>query len=216
VVPERLMSEPYEEWQIHEPGAASPRPMRTVPVVVRHLDRLEPLLASYLAGRRWATVRARGETRPERVECGLPYGYEEFHDWLDADDQLCALAYAATPPTDWLSAALDTGVPIMLWRRHACADGSHAHCAPEKFLDRLLDAVATLDPARLPVEVMRLRKEARSPHKGDAEHCGHGLTLFWDGGEGKPDPPLSAAGRAGDGSFRSTAASATSGKRGSA
>ncbi|WPO70056.1 trypsin-like peptidase domain-containing protein [Streptomyces sp. KN37] len=196
VVPEGLMSEPFEEWQIREPGAARPRPMRTVPVVVRHLDRLEPLLASHLAGRRWATVRARGETRPRRVECGLPYGYEEFHDWLDADDQLCALAYAATPAPDWLSAALDTGVPIMLWRRRDCGvgngEGNHAHCAPEKFLDRITEAVASLDPARLPHEVMRLRKEARSPDKGDAEHCGHRLTLFWDGAEGRADPPLAA------------------------
>ncbi|WP_167532756.1 trypsin-like peptidase domain-containing protein [Streptomyces alboniger] len=197
VVPEGLMSEPFEEWQIREPGAARPRPMRTVPVVVRHLDRLEPLLASYLAVRRWATVRARGRTRPVRVECGLPYGYEEFHDWLDADEQLCALAYAATPDPNWLSAALDTGVPIMLWRRHDCGAGNHAHCAPEKFLDRITDAVADLDPARLPFEVMRLRKDARSPDKGDAEHCGHRLTLFWDGAESKPDPPLSAAHKAG-------------------
>ncbi|MFE0170983.1 trypsin-like peptidase domain-containing protein [Streptomyces sp. NPDC059002] len=190
VVPERLMSEPFEEWQIHEPGAARPRPMRTVPVVVRHMDRLKPLTVSRLTRRRWETVRARGETRPLRVECGLPYGYDEFHDWLDADDDVCALAYAATPAGDWLAAALDTGVPIMLWRRHDCGADGHAHCAPDKFLDRLTDAVAALDPDRLPCEVMRLRKEARSPDKGDAEHCGHRLTLFWDDPERKPDPPL--------------------------
>ncbi|ATL31908.1 hypothetical protein KY5_6890 [Streptomyces formicae] len=190
VVPERLMSEPYEEWQIHEPGAARPRPLRTVPVVVRHMDRLKPLTVSRLTRRRWETVRARGETRPRRVECGLPYGYDEFHDWLDADDDVCALAYAATPVGDWLAAALDTGVPIMLWRRHDCGDEGHAHCAPDKFLDRLTEAVAALDPDRLPFEVMRLRKEARSPDKGDAEHCGHRLTLFWDDPERKPDPPL--------------------------
>ncbi|MGB8940844.1 MAG: trypsin-like peptidase domain-containing protein [Streptomyces sp.] len=197
VVPERLMSEPFEEWQIHEPGAARPRPMRTVPVVVRHMDRLKPLTVSRLTRRRWETVRARGETRPRRVTCGLPYGYDEFHDWLDADDEVCALAYAATPMGDWLSAALDTGVPIMLWRRYDCGEGGHAQCAPEKFLDRLTEAVAVLDPDRLPFEVMRLRKEARSPDKGDAEHCGHRLTLFWDDPERKPDPPL-AMGTRGD------------------
>ncbi|MEV6751625.1 trypsin-like peptidase domain-containing protein [Streptomyces sp. NPDC051214] len=190
VVPERLMSEPFEEWQIHEPGAARPRPMRTVPVVVRHMDRLKPLTVSRLTRRRWETVRARGETRPRRVACGLPYGYDEFHDWLDADDEVCALAYAATPLGDWLSAALDTGVPIMLWRRHECGEDGHAQCAPDRFLDRLTEAVGVLDPDRLPFEVMRLRKEARSPDKGDAEHCGHRLTLFWDDPERKPDPPL--------------------------
>ncbi|MBW5424921.1 hypothetical protein GKQ77_25700 [Streptomyces sp. BG9H] len=214
VVPERLMSEPFEEWQIREPGAARPRPMRTVPVVVRHLDRMEPLLASYLAGRRWATVRARGRTRPERVECGLPYGYEEFHDWLDADEQLCALAYAATPAPEWLSAALDTGVPIMLWRRRDCGQANHAHCAPDTFLDRITAAVAELDPARLPFAVMRLRKEARSPNKGDAEHCGHRLTLFWDGAENKPDPPLSAVHEAGASEGGATSGGGASGRTG--
>ncbi|MFJ2768737.1 trypsin-like peptidase domain-containing protein [Streptomyces sp. NPDC087300] len=190
VVPERLMSEPFEEWQIREPGAARPRPLRSVPVVVRHMDRLKPLTVSRLTRRRWETVRARGETRPRRVACGLPYGYDEFHDWLDADDDVCALAYAATPVGDWLAAALDTGVPIMLWRRHDCGEGGHAGCTPDEFLDRLTGAVAALDPDRLPCEVMRLRKEARSPDKGDAEHCGHRLTLFWDDPERKPDPPL--------------------------
>ncbi|MEU5952838.1 trypsin-like peptidase domain-containing protein [Streptomyces sp. NPDC047525] len=189
VVPEGLMSEPFEEWDIREPGAPRPRPMRTVPVVVRHMDRLKPLTVSRLTRNRWQTVRARGETRPEPVECALPYGYEEFRDWLDADDEVCALAYAATPVPDWLSAALDTGVPIMLWRRHECG-GGHATCAPEKFLAQLAEAVGALDPDRLPIEVMKLRKEARSPNKGGADHCGHRLTLFWDDPERRPDPPL--------------------------
>ncbi|MBJ3808338.1 VMAP-C domain-containing protein [Streptomyces flavofungini] len=190
VVPPGLMSEPYEEWHIREPGAARPRPMRTVPVVVRHVERLKPLTVSRLTRKRWQTVRARGETRPVPVECGLPYGYEQFYGWLDADDDLCALAYAARPVDDWLSAALDTGVPIMLWRRHDCGGDGHAHCAPKAFLDRLADAVATLEPDRLPLEVMKLRKAAHSPHKGDADHCGHRLTLFWDDPERMPDPPL--------------------------
>ncbi|WAL98996.1 trypsin-like peptidase domain-containing protein [Streptomyces sp. Je 1-369] len=194
VVPQRLMNEPFDEWEIDEPGAERPWPMRTVPVVVRDLNRLKPVRASDRAGRRWETVRGRGETRPQRVECGLPYDFYEFRDWLDADDQLCALAYAATPARDWLEAALDTGVPIMLWRRHDCGTAGHAHCSPEKFLDRITDAVDTLDPARLPSEVMRLRREARSPVRRDAEHCGHRLTLFWDSGQGAADPPLSAPG----------------------
>ncbi|MEV7194717.1 trypsin-like peptidase domain-containing protein [Streptomyces sp. NPDC093510] len=194
VVPQGLMNEPFDEWQIREPGVERPWPMRTVPVVVRDLGRLKPVRAADRAGRRWDTVRARGETRPQRVECGLPYDFYDFRDWLDADDQLCALAYASTPARDWLEAALDTGVPIMLWRRHDCGSAGHAHCSPEKFLDRITDAVDTLDPRQLPFEVMRLRREARSPVRRDAEHCGHRLTLFWDSAQGVADPPLSAPG----------------------
>ncbi|MGH4028957.1 trypsin-like peptidase domain-containing protein [Actinomycetota bacterium Odt1-20B] len=193
VVPEGLMNQPFEDWSIHEPGAARPRPLRSVPVVVRHVERLKPVTAARLTRKRWETVRARRETRPQPVRCGSPYDYAEFYDWLDADDDLCALAYAATPRPDWLSAALDTGVPIMLWRRRDCgADGGEGHvrCAAEAYLDVLVAAVGAVAPDLLPTEVMKLRKEARSPHKGSADHCGHRLTLFWDDPERKPDPPL--------------------------
>ncbi|MFD9905488.1 trypsin-like peptidase domain-containing protein [Streptomyces sp. NPDC059063] len=194
VVPDGLMNQPFEEWEIREPGAPRPRPLRTVPVVVRHVERLKPLWATRLTRRRWQTVRARGETRPEGFDCTLPYTYQEFYDLLEADDDLCALAYAATPGPDWLSAALDTGVPIMLWRRYDCGGGAHDACAADKFLDALVGVLHALDPDRLPVEIMRLRKEARSPSRGHADHCGHRLTLFWDDPERDPDPPLAMRG----------------------
>ncbi|MFD0419380.1 trypsin-like peptidase domain-containing protein [Streptomyces sp. NPDC127108] len=188
VVPPALMSEPYEEWHIREPGTARPRPMRTVPVVVRYPEHLR--LGTTLGDirKRWETVRARGETRPVPVDCGLPYGYDQFYGWLDADRDLCALAYAARPDVEWLDAALSTGVPIMLWRRYDCADDGHATCAPKAFLDRLTEAVSTLEPDQLPLEIMRMRKEAHSPHKGGADHHGHHLTLFWDDPGRMPDP----------------------------
>ncbi|WP_405805250.1 serine protease [Streptomyces sp. NBC_00210] len=189
VVPEGLMNEPFEEWHIHEPGAPRPRPMRSVPVVIRHMDRLKPLTVSRLTRKRWSTLRTRGETRPEQVGCGLPYGYQEFYDWIEDDDDLCAFAYAASPRADWLSAALDTGIPIMLWRRHDCG-GVHTHCEPEDFLDRLTATVGSIAADQLPFEVMKLRKEARSPQAGHPNHCGLRLTLFWDDPERRPDPPL--------------------------
>ncbi|QIB42614.1 VMAP-C domain-containing protein [Streptomyces aureoverticillatus] len=198
IVPQGLMGEPFEEWQLREPGAARPRPLRTVPVVVRHVDRLKPLTESRLTRRRWETVRARGRTRPAPVECSESYDYQAFYDWLEDEDDLCALAYAANPVDDWLAAALDTGVPIMLWRRRDCGDAGHAHCAPGAFLDRLIEAVAALDPDELPYEVMKLRKEARSPRRGHADHCGHRLTLFWDDPERKPDPPLAMGSKGND------------------
>ncbi len=190
VVPQGLMDEPFEEWLLHEPGAARPRALRAVPVVVRHTDRLKPLMVCRFTRERWETVRARGETRPKPVACSLTWDYQEFYDWLDGQEQLCALAYAATPGEAWLSAALDIGMPIMLWRRRDCGGGGHADCASAAFLDRLTRAVSGLDPDRLPYEVMRLRKEARSPERGGDGHCGHRLALFWDDPERRPDPPL--------------------------
>jgi hypothetical protein len=190
VVPEGLLSTPFEEWSVREPQARRPRPLRTVPLVVRHVDRLKPLAVSRLTRRRWETLRARGTTRPHPVDCRLGYGYDEFHDWLDADGDLCALAYASCPDPEWLAAALDTGVPVMLWRRAPCAAPGHGECDPGPYLDLLHGTVAALPPDALPVEVMRLRKEARSPAGGGEDHCGHLLTLFWDDPARTPDPPL--------------------------
>ncbi|WP_157166876.1 trypsin-like peptidase domain-containing protein [Streptomyces typhae] len=190
VVPQGLMHLPYEEWELREPGASRPRPLRTVPVVVRHVERLKPLTVTHLTRERWRTVRARGETRPVPVACALGFGYEEFYGWFDAEEDLCALAYATHPAEDGLAAALDTGVPIMLWRRSACCEGRTGVCTSDTFLERLTTAVGTSHPDRLPVEVMRLRKEAHSPYTGDADHCGRRLTLFWDDPARIPDPPL--------------------------
>ncbi|MEI5097586.1 hypothetical protein RB200_01625 [Streptomyces sp. PmtG] len=198
VVPQGLMGEPFEEWHIREPGAARPQPMRTVPVVVRHVDRLKPLRVSWLTRKRWETLRARGETRPVPVACSLAYDYDDFYDWLDDKDDVCVLAYAANPVDDWLAAALDIGVPVMLWRRLDCVGAGHEACAPTAFLDRLTREVAGYDPDRLPYEVMRLRKAARSPQRGGADHCGHRLTLFWDDPERRPDPPLAMGGKGSD------------------
>ncbi|GAA2630634.1 trypsin-like peptidase domain-containing protein [Actinomadura fulvescens] len=188
VVPEQLLNEPFEEWSIKEAGAARPRPMRSVPLVVRHVERLRPLLATDLTRRRWRVLRERGSTRPDPVACRLGYGYDEFYDWLDASEESCALVYASSPNADWLSAALSVGIPVMLWRRHPCACDS-GECAGERFLTELTTIIDKAHPDELPTLVMKLRKQARVP-PGNADHCGNGLALFWDDPARNPDPPL--------------------------
>ncbi|WP_192810092.1 VMAP-C domain-containing protein [Actinomadura rudentiformis] len=190
VVPERLLNEPFEEWSIKEAGPARPRPMRSVPLVVRHVERLRPLLATDLTRRRWRTLRERGSTRPDPVACHLGYGYDEFYDWLDASDESCALVYASNPEADWLSAALSVGIPVMLWRRNACAGPCDSDaCTGRRFLTELTTAIDKAHPDELPTLVMKLRKQARVP-PGNADHCGNGLALFWDDPARNPDPPL--------------------------
>ncbi|MFG2006347.1 trypsin-like peptidase domain-containing protein [Spirillospora sp. NPDC048911] len=194
VVPERLLNEPFEEWSIKEAGSARPRPMRSVPLVVRHVERLRPLLATDLTRRRWRTLRERGSTRPDPVACHLGYGYDEFYDWLDASDESCALVYASNPNADWLSAALSVGIPVMLWRRHPCNGPCDADaCTGRRFLTELTTVIDKAHPDELPAIVMKLRKQARIP-PGNADHCGNGLALFWDDPARNPDPPLAMRG----------------------
>jgi hypothetical protein len=192
-VPQTEMSHPYEDWELQEPGSAQSWPMRTVPVVVRHVDRLHSGFASDQARRRWQTVRGRAETGPQQVDNYLEYDFETFRNWLDADESLCALVYSSPPRPDWLRAALHTGIPIMLWRRRDCGAAGDAHDCAAGFFRRITEALSRVDPDELPVEVMRLRKLARSPRGGGDHHCGRHLTLFWDDPARRPEaePPLS-------------------------
>jgi hypothetical protein len=101
------MSLPFEEWQFREPGASRSRPMRSVPVVVWDVARLDPRnLASHRVRQRWRTLRGRGKTMLAPVRCQLPYDFEEFRDWLEYETDVCALAYAVSPKREWLEAAL--------------------------------------------------------------------------------------------------------------
>ncbi len=68
-------------------------------------------------------------------------------------------------------------------------DGA-AHAVQEKFLTDITAAVSTIDPDRLPAEVAKFRKEARSPKNGGDDHLGRHLTLFWDDPARLPDPPI--------------------------
>lgn len=189
------MSLPFEEWRFREPRASWPRPMRSVPVVVWHVARLDPgNFASYRVRQRWRTLRDRGKTILAVVRCQLPYDFEEFRDWLDADTKLCALAYAVSPKREWLEAALDIGIPVMVWSRGDCPATGEAHDAHEAFLSQITAALSATDPDKLPAEVMRLRKEARSPVSGNERHHGRNLTLFWDDPARLPDPPLANGG----------------------
>jgi hypothetical protein len=196
VVPRSLMQEPFEEWLIRESGTdtAKPRPLRSWPLVVRHVDRTRPLAVTDLTRRRWRTLRARGAVCPVMVDCRWPYAYEEFYNLLDANEEWCALIYGCRPGDDWLDAALNAGIPVMLWCRSQCPSSTGQVCADSPVRDGLAAAVSEDHPNELPHKVMRLRKEAKSP-LAEAYHCGNHLTLFWDDPQRSPDPPL-AMGRA--------------------
>jgi hypothetical protein len=169
--------------------------MRSVPLVVWPVARLEPGSSTADRSRqRWQILRERGKALFTSVSCQLTYGFEEFSDWLDADDELCALAYASDPDEEWLEAAWVNGVPVMVWSRRDCGDKSGGHEAHMEVCRQITEQLSATDPDRLPVEVLRLRKAARSPDGGGEGHCGRNLTLYWDDLARMPDPSLAYGG----------------------
>lgn len=188
IVPSDLLSEDYDEWSLQEPGADRPRPMRDFPVIVRHLDRLDPThIVHRLAKDKWRQLRHEGKLELEGIPCTLPFDEMSFRDWLAAQDELCALTYSAPPRQARLHAALDLGIPIMIWRRHQCAEPCAGN--DELFFDDLHQELAGVHPDALPGSVKKLRRKAQFNGPG---HCGSRLTLFWDDPSGDYDPPLAS------------------------
>jgi hypothetical protein len=164
--------------------------MRSVPLVVWNVSRLDPSNAtSAFVRERWQALNSGVTATVEPVDCTLPYDYEDFYSMLDANEKLGALAYASVPRRGWLDAALDTGIPVMVWCRQECRQ-DEAHAAHMVLLAQLTAALAGTDPHLLPGKVATLRKEAMSPVKGGEGHYGRRLTLFWDDPARLPDPPL--------------------------
>jgi hypothetical protein len=185
---------PFDEWKYQEPGATRPRPVRSVPLIVRDATRMdsdaENIFLTDRIRKRWHVLRGGGTDRVSSVPCRSPYDYEQFFYLLEADQAIGALAYASSPCEDWIDAALDVGIPVMLWCRRDCAADDAEHALHETFLAEITAAVSSMDPDRLPAEVARLRTAAKSVGTGGEDHLGRHLTLFWDNPARLPDPPM--------------------------
>ncbi len=184
-LPTSLFDTPFDTWSIA--GSS----LRLFPVVLRYAELMNPAAVQrHLTLRRWQRLRDRRRTAPEPVGCALPWDDREFQNWLEVDDDVAALTYAASPSKGRLNAARNAGIPVMLWPRTTCGSDTHdGDCAGGRKLGRLSAAVADLHPDELPAVVMRLRRKAWHPN-ADREHIGRDLALVWDDPARLPDPPL--------------------------
>ncbi|GAA4224363.1 trypsin-like peptidase domain-containing protein [Actinomadura meridiana] len=186
-VPESWLGKPFEQWYL---DARNKIRMRQRPVVVRDVDRLRPdSIRRDQAHHRWRLLNARGRSEPRPIPCDEPRRGSEFQDWLEAHVDFCVLVYGSRPVKSRLTAALNNGIPVMLWARTPCEGPSHDDCRGHHVLDALTAAVDETHPGDLPRVALALRKEALLAPK-DKPHCGRDLTLLWDDPSRLPDPPL--------------------------
>lgn len=179
-VPPDLMSEPYDEWEYRDAGVSDDEPLRSSPLIVRDVNRGRRGKAPGHAKNRWNALLEQNDVRIKDISCKDDYTRKAFRNMLDAARRVGALAFEAIPRDDWLTAALEQGVPIMLWRRDACAV-AEPHGPHGDFLTRLVDHLDHIAPERVPEEVAALRIQAWAPeHEEDDMHLGRRLTLFWD------------------------------------
>ncbi|MFI6517259.1 hypothetical protein ACIBF1_17015 [Spirillospora sp. NPDC050679] len=183
-VPRNWLGKPFEDW--HLDRAAGLR-MRRYPVVVRDVDRLSPQPIPYeQTQRRWRSLCA-PHRQVHPVDCRPPQR-RDFELTLEAEYGLGALVYAARPGLPHLTAALASGIPVMLWPRKPCDDEDHTACTRRELREELVARVGAAHPHALPEVVFELRMAALKAR--DRPHCGHDLTLLWDDPSRLPDPPF--------------------------
>ncbi|MEV4000823.1 trypsin-like peptidase domain-containing protein [Actinomadura sp. NPDC049753] len=186
-VPEGWLGKPFEQWYVDPRNRI---PMRKYPVVVRDVERLRPdSIRRDQAHHRWRLLIERGRSEPRPIACDAPRRGSDFQDWLEANIDFCVLVYGSRPVKSWLTAALNNGVPVMMWTRTPCDASSHGDCRGHRVLDELTAAVGDRHPGDLPRLALALRKAALVAPKG-TPHCGRDLTLLWDDPSRLPDPPL--------------------------
>lgn len=185
-LPESWLNRAVEEWKA---GASL---MLAYPVVVRDVERLKPTFRQDWAIRRWTLLRTRATAAGESVACANSRTRNEHFYWLTSREDICVLVHAEQPRPLHLTAALEAGIPVMVWQRSKCPGEVHVECAGEVFAGELMRLAAQAHPDDLPRLVRRLRTEARS-QPGDHGHCGRRLVLFWDDPARLPDPPLGTA-----------------------
>ncbi|XRQ11849.1 trypsin-like peptidase domain-containing protein [Actinomadura welshii] len=186
-VPESWLGKPFEQWYLDPRNRIQ---MRRYPVVVRDVERLRPdSFRRDQAHHRWRLLTERGRSDPRPIACDAPRRGSDFQDWLEAHVDFCVLVYGSRPVKNWLTAALNNGIPVMLWTRTPCDSSSHGDCRGHRVLDELTAAVHDRHPDELPRVALALRKEALLAPK-DKPHCGRDLTLLWDDPSRLPDPPL--------------------------
>jgi len=167
-LPESWLNRAVEEWK------AGATPMLAYPVVVRDVERLKPTFRQDCAIRRWTVLRKRATALGESVGCANTRTRDQHFYWLTSREDICVLVHAEQPRTFHLTAALEAGIPVMVWQRSKCAGEVHGECAGELFAGELMHLLAQAHPDDLPRLVRRLRAQARS-QPADHLHCGRRL-----------------------------------------
>jgi NTP-dependent ternary conflict system VMAP-like protein/trypsin-like peptidase len=185
-LPEVWLNRAVEEWK------AGARPLLAYPVVVRDVERLKPAFRQDRAIQRWAVLRQRDAMLAESVACANTRTQDQYFYWLTAREDICVLIHAEQPRRGHLAAALDAGIPVMVWPRSKCPDDVHSECEGVIFAAELVRRMSVALPDELPKLVRKLRAEARS-QPIERPHCGHRLILFWDDPARFPDPPLATS-----------------------
>jgi len=185
VVPMELFDEPFDELVATRPYTNLGRKYC---VVLRDYDRQFDPFTEHDWRRRWQQLQ-----NPSRgirwIACTENMTAGEFSAELEQDPEIVVMALTRCPSgneqlSDMLRVALDSGVPVAVWRRDTClehdASTAERSCAGQRFrlaFDPLLSMPSIND---LPEAVRQLRNKAAMQNPAAADRDCQGVVLLWD------------------------------------
>ena len=108
----------------------------------------------------------------------------------ELDGASLSAGWRGAQPSDSMVAALNNGIPAVLWRRAPCPEHSGqqrrddpaaaASCTGGQFVRRLAERLAGQPLRRVPALARALRAEAAGLARPDPGHPGQDLALLWD------------------------------------
>jgi hypothetical protein len=185
IVPIELFDEPFDELV---PTKRYTNLGRIHPTVLRDYDRQLDGSLYHNWRRRWERLESSG-TAIRWLLCSEDLTAEQFSAELELDDDTTVLALSRRPSsggdtTALLRVALDSGLPVAMWRRDTCYEHDNGlandECSGRRFREAITMALREFGMDELPatVRIIRNRAAVKSPSVTDKE-C-RGTVLLWD------------------------------------
>ena len=185
VVPMELFDEPFDELVATRPYTNLGRKYC---VVLRDYDRQYDPLTEHDWRRRWQQLQ--NPSRSIRwISCAESMTDGEFSAELEQHPEIVVMALTRSPSaneqlSDMLRVALQSGVPVVAWRRDTCRDHDAStvgsSCTGQRFqlaFDPFLSMPSIND---LPEAVRQLRNKAAMQNPASADRDCQGVVLLWD------------------------------------
>ncbi|MGW7447867.1 VMAP-C domain-containing protein [Kitasatospora sp. NPDC054795] len=190
-VPREWLNQPLDEW--HRAKDDSTPLGCFSPVVLMDIDRRRSGALQFRLHQKWENLDRLTSSVVHRIDCGSAHTADRLAVRLGSTHD--PVGFGRPPKLAdtrrLLAASLNAAVPIVVWPRTGCS-GTHGpeaadSCAGHRFLDLLVEQLATVAPAELPEYVHALRRSA-FVHDGETAHWARGLTLLWEDPRWFPEP----------------------------
>jgi vWA-MoxR associated protein C-terminal domain/Trypsin-like peptidase domain len=185
IVPIELFDEPFDELVPTRPYTNLGRKYC---VVLRDYDRQSNPLAQHDWRRRWEQIQ-NPSPGGRWITCTEDLSPDEFSAELEQHPETAVVALTRSPSSneqisEMLQVALESGVPVAIWRRGTCAEHDASavdtSCSGRRFQTAFSQLLSIPAIGNLPETVRQLRNRAAMKSAAPADNDCRGTVLLWD------------------------------------